>query len=282
MRFIENASLNRLNVLLESLDLGDRIVTARLELFDTAAKQETERRLSARLDEELTHSPKWLSSSPLGPLQRTDVRELLVILISTMNHCFPDYDFSTLSPAKFRHNEDLGDVYNTIQTHLSIVIERLLPRLMDDIMDIVRECLSMPFIDVYSYVADSASPDSDPFSSLDCIYSFDFFFVDKKTKRILSFSCMTKSKFGSSDNSEQDDEMRDSEIFSGMSSGHQTIGDNRVVDPIVGSVASSLMNADVATSRFRLGGEYAFDDDMDDVDDDLFLEANEKRFTAAS
>lgn len=194
MKFIEKPELNRLNVLLEHIDIGDRILKGRLELFDTSAKLDTERHLSETVDKELNHSPKWLAHSPLGPLQRQDVKELLVNLISSMNQCFPDYDFSTLSPAQFHHEEDFVEVYDNVQSSLWVTVERIMPGLLHEVWSSIRKCVNLREVEVYSYVAEKGT-DADPFSESDCLFSFDYFFYDKKQNRILFFSCMTRSKF---------------------------------------------------------------------------------------
>jgi hypothetical protein len=44
----------------------------------------------------LAVSPK-LSTSPVGPLSTTASRRTLIYLILTLNHMYPDYDFSVNS-----------------------------------------------------------------------------------------------------------------------------------------------------------------------------------------
>lgn len=41
-------------------------------------------------------SPSALSSSPVGPLTDAGSRKTLIYLILTLNHMYPDYDFSAL------------------------------------------------------------------------------------------------------------------------------------------------------------------------------------------
>ncbi len=52
--------------------------------------------------------------SPLGPLNSSATRKLLVALITTMNASFPDYDFSNLRPEQFEHESNRFFVQNSI------------------------------------------------------------------------------------------------------------------------------------------------------------------------
>jgi hypothetical protein len=46
----------------------------------------------------MANSPSYssLSSSPVGPLTDSSSRKTLIYLILTLNHMYPDYDFSAL------------------------------------------------------------------------------------------------------------------------------------------------------------------------------------------
>ena len=59
-----------------------------------------------------------LSKSPVGPLHETSSRRTLVYLILTLNHIYPDYDFSLLRAHHFRKEEGLGGIEETIDAHL--------------------------------------------------------------------------------------------------------------------------------------------------------------------
>lgn len=57
-----------------------------------------DKKLSRSLEEEVaaSSSPLELSKSPVGPLHEGSSRRTLVYLILTLNHIYPDYDFSLL------------------------------------------------------------------------------------------------------------------------------------------------------------------------------------------
>jgi len=206
MKFIESNRLTRLNVILQHVDLGDRIVSGRLELFDTSTKLEAEKEICEEIDKELHQTPKWLSKSPVGPLEKQDAKDLLVNLISSMNQCFPDYDFSNLSPASFKHEKDFATVYDNIQYNLGSMVDRVMPGLLQDVWTTIRDNISLTDADIYSYSFERGS-EADPFSTSDSVFSFDYFFCSRKQKRALFFSCVTRSKFnnGCADSGDEDD-----------------------------------------------------------------------------
>ncbi|KAF8821286.1 hypothetical protein IE077_002201 [Cardiosporidium cionae] len=191
MYLIEHTELNRLSLLLQRLDVGDRVIEGRLELFSSSRKVTSEARLSETIHKELTSSPKWRScGSPSGQMRKGD-RDLMVNLISTMNQCFPDYDFSSLTPEDFHYVPKLESVFDTINYTLSYVVEKVVPGFIEDLWNAIREVISLEDADIYSYETGSSA---DPYSDENCLFSFDFFFYDKKRHRLLFFTCMTKSK----------------------------------------------------------------------------------------
>ncbi|KAH7650441.1 hypothetical protein RS030_152361 [Cryptosporidium xiaoi] len=193
MRFLEHSGLNRLSVILNNLDVGDRILNGRLELFTCSEKMREECDLSERVDREVCASPQWISNSPIGPVQRQDVRELLVNLISTMNQCFPDYEFSIIKPDNIFKEKNFSNVYNNINYHLSSVVERIYPSFLVELWENIRDAVEIENTEIYSYRL-MGNDELGPFSDDGCLFSFDYFFYDTKMQRILFFACTTKSK----------------------------------------------------------------------------------------
>ncbi|KAF7459119.1 RNA polymerase III transcription repressor MAF1 [Cryptosporidium felis] len=196
MRFIEHSGLNRISVLLNNLDVGDRILNGKLELFTCSEKVVEECDLSERVDREVCVSPQWISHSPIGPVQRQDVRELLVNLISTMNQCFPDYEFSLIKPDNLFKEKDFSTVYNNINYHLSSIVERIYPGFLLELWGNIRDAVEMKYTDIYSYRL-MGDDELSPFLDDRSLFSFDYFFYDTKYQRILFFACTTKSKMNS-------------------------------------------------------------------------------------
>lgn len=193
MRFIEHSGLNRLSVLLNNLDVGDRILNGRLELFTCSEKIVEECDLSERVDREVCVSPQWISHSPIGPVQRQDVRELLVNLISTMNQCFPDYEFSLIKPDNLFKEESFSIVYNNINYHLSSIVERIYPSFLLELWENIRDAVEIKYTEIYSYRL-MGNDELSPFLDDGSLFSFDYFFYDTRSQKILFFACTTKSK----------------------------------------------------------------------------------------
>lgn len=217
MRFIEHSGLNRLSVFLNNLDVGDRILNGRIELFTCSEKVVEECDLSERVDREVCVSPQWISHSPIGPVQRQDVRELLVNLISTMNQCFPDYEFSLIKPDNLFKEESFSIVYNNINYHLSNVVERIYPSFLLELWENIRDAVEIKYTEIYSYRL-MGNDELSPFLDDGSLFSFDYFFYDTRSQRILFFACTTKSKlnnFANVDTSEEsinaDDDENESE-----------------------------------------------------------------------
>jgi hypothetical protein len=63
-------------------------------------------------------SPLELSKSPVGPLQEHSSRRTLVYLILTLNHIYPDYDFSLLRAHHFKKEEGVEGIEENVDAHL--------------------------------------------------------------------------------------------------------------------------------------------------------------------
>lgn len=249
--------MTRLCALLHNLDVGDRVIRGRLELLSTATSGLQEKNLLEKIETELHSSPLFAASSPppllLSPLsvstgstrQRlhdprhttAKGRELLVNLISTLNQCFPDYEFSsTLTPAMFREEQSLWAVQADINQRLASV-ERVLPGFICQLWDVIESAVSLGGCSVYSHIT-SGSEDPTPlislFSPMGCrrpqqqeptvsLSSFFYFFLDKQRSRLLFFACASNCKMsspswlgtqgGEADEEEDTDEVDIGEVY---------------------------------------------------------------------
>jgi Maf1 regulator len=117
-------------------------------------------------------------------------RKTLIFLILTLNHVFPDYDFSCLRGHHFRKEEGLEATRELVNGQLleparmfgafaaTPELETLWSRLEEVIVP--SEC------DIYSYTAEA---EGDPFSELGALWSWNRFFFNRKQKRIVCFTC---------------------------------------------------------------------------------------------
>ena len=141
------------------------------------------------------HSPT--GASPVGQLTDSSSRKTLIYLILTLNHIYPDYDFSDLRAEHFTKEGQLAAVKTDIDTLLmesgkvwaaqygaSEPFLEVLWKTLDAAIE-VYEC------DVYSYKAMS---EGDPFTDEGNLWAFNYFFYNKKLKRILYFTMHAVSK----------------------------------------------------------------------------------------
>lgn len=150
----------------------------------------------------LSHSPtkqcsRSYGSDGEGYLCDTISTKTLFYLISTLNASFnPDYDFSNAKSDEFSKEPSLQHVVDGIDSQLSATVgenfgamKQMLWAAIDDEIT-VREC------DIYSYNPDLSS---DPYGEEGCIWSFNYFFYNKKLKRIVFFTCRSTSVSAMSD-----------------------------------------------------------------------------------
>lgn len=109
----------RLNSFLDNVNVGDIIVKGELEAYSCKLAG-LDKKLSRSLEEEVAaaSSPAELSMSPVGPLQEMNSRKTLVYLILTLNHIYPDYDFSLLRAHHFSKEEGTSIIEEMVDGHL--------------------------------------------------------------------------------------------------------------------------------------------------------------------
>ncbi|KAH8955553.1 hypothetical protein BDL97_08G145200 [Sphagnum fallax] len=187
MKFLEYTPLARMNAFLASVNIGGCLVQGVLEAYSCKVAG-IDKKLSRSLEQEvvdsLAVSPK-LSTSPVGPLSTTASRRTLIYLILTLNHMYPDYDFSMLRPHHFSKEHGILVAKQKIDQYL---VE-------------ASKVMNLEDCDVYSYVPDA---EADPFANVGSIWSFNYFFYNKKMKRILYFSSRCLSKMSSEESSSDD------------------------------------------------------------------------------
>lgn len=200
MKFLDLPPIARINTFLEHVDVGDSIVKGNLEAYSCKLAG-LDKKMSRSLDAELESgsSPLELSQSPLGPLAESSSRKTLIYLILTLNHIYPDYDFSLLRAHHFIKEEGVGRAEETVDSHLLEVgkVWAKTPGLgespfLECLWSSIEEAITLKDCDVYSYKSDDL--ESDPFGETASVWSFNYFFYNKKMKRILYLACRAKSK----------------------------------------------------------------------------------------
>lgn len=199
MKYLDFPTLARINAFLEHVDVGEAIITGNLEAYSCKLAG-LDKKLSKSLDADvqLGSSPLELSKSPVGPLSEAASRKTLIYLILTLNHIYPDYDFSTLRAHHFRKESGSAAIEEEVDSLLletSKVWENTPgfgeEPFLDCLWSSIDEAICLKESDVYSYQSDH---ENDPFGENGSIWSFNYFFYNRKLKRILYLSARGISK----------------------------------------------------------------------------------------
>jgi len=197
MKFLEITTFALMNTFLAGVPSkgSDSIIDGRIECY-SCKRAGSDKKLYKNLDQqyqvELSKSPEkeLMGTSPFGPLSESSSRKTFIELIAILNASFPDYDFSRVKVEQFMKEKSVYMALNSIDSILSGVIpdyNTLAHKLWSSIDDEIKlkEC------DIYSYIPDL---DSDPFSEEGSVWSFGYFFKNRKLKRVVFFTCNAVSK----------------------------------------------------------------------------------------
>ncbi|KYO39131.1 repressor of RNA polymerase III transcription MAF1-like protein [Alligator mississippiensis] len=136
---------------------------------------------------------KSQSGDEEGPLSDKCSRKTLFYLIATLNESFrPDYDFSAAKSHEFSREPSLNWVVNAVNCSLFSAVREDFNALKPHLWDAVDEEICLSECDIYSYNPDL---DSDPFGEDGSLWSFNYFFYNKRLKRIVFFTCRSISGY---------------------------------------------------------------------------------------
>ncbi|XP_077281483.1 repressor of RNA polymerase III transcription Maf1 [Temnothorax americanus] len=208
MKLLENTQLEAINSAL-SIQTGDSKIIGRIESYSckmTANDKQLYKRYNAEQGgtphdlQALSPPQTFLGTSPAqgclshsvsgdeeGPLCDTISRKTLFYLIATLNSTFnPDYDFSDAKSHEFSKEPSLQWAMNAVDGNLNATAGEHYRSLRSALWAAVDKEISLHGCDIYSYNPDFAS---DPFGEDGCLWSFNYFFYNKKLKRIVFFTC---------------------------------------------------------------------------------------------
>jgi len=118
MKYLDFAPLSRISNFLDHVDLGEYVVDGQLEVYSCKLAG-FDKKLSRSLEQDVqASSPVALSASPAGQLTESKSRRTLIYLILTLNHIYPDYDFSQLRAQHFTKERTLSEVEENIDSLL--------------------------------------------------------------------------------------------------------------------------------------------------------------------
>jgi hypothetical protein len=127
-------------------------------------------------------------SSSLGDLNTPSSKQLFLNLITTLNESFPDYDFQSTKLDQFIEM----DVFSTMRSINSSLVEitEIFPNFLEKLWHSIDQCVSLrKNTTVFSYVSDN---ESDPFSQVGALWSFNYFFFNAQKMKICFFTCVAR------------------------------------------------------------------------------------------
>ncbi|KAK9277026.1 hypothetical protein L1049_006565 [Liquidambar formosana] len=198
MKFLEYTPLDRINDFLRHVNLGERTIKGCLEAY-SCKHTGTDKKLSLSLEHEildyLGKSSDTDSSSPVEVLSCRSSRKTLIYLILALYHIYPDYDFSAVKAHQFFTEECWDSFKQIFDTYMFEASKEWIKAnegspLLETLYKALDEVVKLAECEIYSYNPDS---DADPFLERGSIWSFNFFFYNRKLKRVVNFcfSCLS-------------------------------------------------------------------------------------------
>ncbi|KAK2859580.1 hypothetical protein Q5P01_004200 [Channa striata] len=207
MKLLENSSFEALSSQL-CVETGESRILGRIESYSCKMAGDDKHMFKQFCQEGEPHvlealsppqSTSATSPSQLGkssedgenPLSDKCCRKTLFYLITTLNESFrPDYDFSAARAHEFSREPSVNWVANAVNTSLFSAVGEEFNSLGPELWNAIDEEINLQGCDIYSYNPDL---DSDPFGEEGSLWSFNYFFYNKKLKRIVFLTCRSVS-----------------------------------------------------------------------------------------
>nr|AKF43412.1 transcription regulator [Geranium maderense] len=192
MKFLEYTPLDSLNDFLSRVNFGERTIKGCLEAY-SCKHTGTDKKLSLSLEYEildyLGKSSDTDSSSPTDYLLCRSSRKTLIYLVLTLYHMYPDYDFSLVRAHQFFTEESWDSFKQIFETYMFEASKEWVETnggnsLLEALYKALDEVVKLSECEIYSYNPDC---DMDPFLEKGSIWSFNFFFYNRKLKSVVSF-----------------------------------------------------------------------------------------------
>ncbi|CAI0447350.1 unnamed protein product, partial [Linum tenue] len=198
MKFLEYTPLERINGFLHHLNLGECTIKGSLEAY-SCKHAGSDKKLSLSLENEILDY--------LGKSSDTDSLSPAEYLLSRSRCAMKAHQFFT---------EETWETFKQIFDNYMIgaskewVEENGDTSLLEALYRALDEVVNLPECEIYSYDPDS---DADPFLEKGAIWSFSFFFYNRKLKRVVTFCFCCVSNLMGIDNLSNEE---DGEIFDDM------------------------------------------------------------------
>ncbi|KAL3859913.1 hypothetical protein ACJMK2_010096 [Sinanodonta woodiana] len=203
MKLLENARFEAINSAL-TVELENCKISGRIESYSCKMAGNDKRLFKSLSAQGGVPVPELQALSPPqtaidqspnrqgeGYLCDTISTKTLFYLISTLNASFqPDYDFSNAKSEEFSREPSIKWAVDTVDNQLGAVMKENYSSLKQMLWEAVDNEISLNECDTFSYNPDLSS---DPYGEEGSIWSFNFFFYNKKMKRIVFFTCSATS-----------------------------------------------------------------------------------------
>ncbi|KAL3654460.1 hypothetical protein CASFOL_004141 [Castilleja foliolosa] len=222
MKYLEYTPLDRINDFLSQINLGERSIRGCLEAY-SCKHTGIDKKLSLSLENEilglLGKSSDTDSSSPVDYLFSKASRKTMIYLLLTLHQMYPDYNFSAVKAHEFFTEESWDSFKQIFDVYMFEASKEWLEEngggsLLDSLYKALDEVVKLSECEIYSY---NPEAEADPFLEKRAIWSYHFFFYNRKLKRVVSFrfSCLSNlASEGFFDNDSSREE--DGEIFDDM------------------------------------------------------------------
>jgi hypothetical protein len=155
-----------------------------------------------------------ISSDDESPILKTVPRKTLIFLISTLNASFqPDYEFSSCTSQDFSRETNLELVKTAVDSRFISAMGDYYRTLSPQLWSVIDEEINIKESEIFSYCPDGTS---DPFSESGIIWSFNFFFHNRKLRRILFLTCRADCKTSTNDEEDEPLEFNNYATFEGV------------------------------------------------------------------
>ncbi len=206
MKFIDNNNLEQLSNHLSEKKIGSFFINGRLELYvnsHSSKDQHDELSNSSNIGSEPFDPNQFIRNKPrsnslgdyrpkvgrkrtgsLGDLDDISSKQLLCLLISTLNSFYFDYDFSNAKPESFIYKE-LNEVIREVNSRLAEISlsENSFHSLL---WTSINEIIDLNHSEIFSYQSDLE--DDDPFND-GALWCFNYFIFNRQKGWIIYFTC---------------------------------------------------------------------------------------------
>ncbi|VFQ95255.1 unnamed protein product [Cuscuta campestris] len=211
MKFLEYTPLDHISDFLSHVNLGERTVKGSLEAY-SCKHTGTDKKLSLSLENEildyLGKSSDSDSSSPIDYLCCRSSRKTLIYLLLTLNHIYPDHDFSAVNCQQFFTEENWDSFKQTFDTYMFEASKEWFETnkdspLLETLYKALDEVVKISECEIYSY---NPEADADPYHEKGTLWAYHFFFYNRRLKRVVSFRFNCVSNLALADKLNDDEE----------------------------------------------------------------------------